>query len=151
MAYISAEEVKSIRNAVKKAFPAFKFSVTRDHSSGVIVRLTAGPLEFSEKRFEVNTHYIAEHYRDRPEMLKLFQGILEIMHSIKKPHYYETGDYGTQPDYYGYIQVGSWDKAYIFNGEPEKLMATRPEHTRPGMAALVETEGSAGFEGDSFV
>ena len=31
MAYLSAEDVKHIRVALKKEFPQYKFSVTRDH------------------------------------------------------------------------------------------------------------------------
>ena len=31
MAYISVEDVKMIRNALKKEMPQYKFSVVRDH------------------------------------------------------------------------------------------------------------------------
>ena len=35
MAYINAEDVNHIRVALKKEFPQYKFSVTRDHHLGV--------------------------------------------------------------------------------------------------------------------
>ena len=43
MAYISAEDVKHIRVALKKEFPQYKFSVTRDHHLGVNVNFMNGP------------------------------------------------------------------------------------------------------------
>ena len=39
MAYLSAEDVKHIRVALKKEFPQYKFSVTRDHWLGVNLSL----------------------------------------------------------------------------------------------------------------
>lgn len=73
MAYISAEEVKQIRQAVKKALPAFKVSVTRDHHSGVIVALQAGPVDFGTAYTQINTYHFTSHYADRPAALDVPQ------------------------------------------------------------------------------
>jgi len=54
MAYISAEDVKHIRVALKKEFPQYKFSVTRDHHLGVNVNFMNGP-RFAE--FETRDRY----------------------------------------------------------------------------------------------
>ena len=43
MAYLSAEDVKHIRVALKKEFPQYKFSVTRDHHLGVNINFMKGP------------------------------------------------------------------------------------------------------------
>ena len=39
MAFISAEDVKHIRNELKKELPQYKFSVVRDHHSSVTISL----------------------------------------------------------------------------------------------------------------
>ena len=44
MAYISAEDVKAIRTALKEEFgKTYKFGVKRDHSSGVRITFKEGP------------------------------------------------------------------------------------------------------------
>ena len=39
MAYISTDDVKHIRNELKKELPQYKFSVVRDHHSSVTISL----------------------------------------------------------------------------------------------------------------
>ena len=43
MAYISTEDVKHIRNTLKKELPQYKFSVVRDHHSSFSINLMKGP------------------------------------------------------------------------------------------------------------
>ena len=43
MAYISVEDVKMIRNALKKEMPQYNFSVVRDHHSSVTISMMKGP------------------------------------------------------------------------------------------------------------
>ena len=43
MAYISTDDVKHIRNELKKELPQYKFSVVRDHHSSVSIALMKGP------------------------------------------------------------------------------------------------------------
>ena len=43
MAYINAQDVNHIRVALKKEFPQYKFSVTRDHHLGVNINFMKGP------------------------------------------------------------------------------------------------------------
>ena len=42
MAYISTEEVKHIRNALKAEMPEYKFSVTKDDHHGVRIAFMEG-------------------------------------------------------------------------------------------------------------
>ena len=42
MGYISVEDVKMIRNALKKEMPQYKFSVVRDHHSSVTISMMKG-------------------------------------------------------------------------------------------------------------
>ena len=57
MAYISTEDVKHIRNTLKKELPQFKFSVVRDHHSSVSIDLMKGP---AFKDWEYNDRYTGE-------------------------------------------------------------------------------------------
>ena len=44
MAYIKTEQVKSIRDQIKAAYPRYKWSITRRHSSTVVIILQASDL-----------------------------------------------------------------------------------------------------------
>ena len=46
MAYISTQEVKEIRNNLKKEFPNLKFSVKREHFSKIVVSIIEGNIDF---------------------------------------------------------------------------------------------------------
>ncbi len=46
MAYISTQEVKEIRENLKKEFPTLKFSVKREHYSKVVVSILHGDIDF---------------------------------------------------------------------------------------------------------
>ena len=92
----TTERVRTIRNELKNALPAYKFSVTKRHWNGVSIVILAGPAKLTEKDYEqVNVYYIDE----QPE------GVT----------YRETGDYGTQPDFYVNIRIGDYGKPYIHN------------------------------------
>ena len=62
MAYITTEEVRAIRNALKEAFPKYRFSVKKQHHSKVDVDVIKGPAfekftqwdRYQEKEVEVN-------------------------------------------------------------------------------------------------
>ena len=56
MAYLSAEDVKHIRVALKKEFPQYKFSVTRDHWLGVNINFMKGPRFAEFEYFDRYTH-----------------------------------------------------------------------------------------------
>ena len=133
MAYINAEQVKSIRLALKAAFPEYRFSVKKRHHSEVAVTVTKGPA------FEVQT--VWHHGQDQTVDLNGDDG-----HSINHYHTHWYGKYQTffdrivtiiktapfiagtadelwfdksdsQSDYfhtayYMSVGVGAWDKAY---------------------------------------
>ena len=61
MAYINAEDVNHIRVALKKEFPQYKFSVTRDHHLGVNINFMKGP-RFAE--YEYFDRYSGEMKKD---------------------------------------------------------------------------------------
>lgn len=56
MAYISTDDVKHIRNTLKKELPQFKFSVVRDHHSSVTIALMKGALPSKTMSTLIGTH-----------------------------------------------------------------------------------------------
>ena len=108
----TTERVKTIRNELKNSLPAYKFSVTKRHWNGVNIVILSGPAKLTEQNYEdVNTWYIY----DQPEGVK--KNVLNIVNSIASEGviYRETGDYGTQPDFYVHIKIGDFNKPYIHN------------------------------------
>ena len=136
MAYINAEEVKAIRNALKKKFPEYKFSVTKDNGGlNVNVAIMEGPafkaeeeryhqvwdkyvtVDLNEGHHQINTHWLKDHY---PNNAKFFQQIVEIIKTA--PYYAGVGDlWFDESDamtdyfhtaYYFHVEVGKWNKPF---------------------------------------
>lgn len=109
MGYITSERVKEIRNELKTLFPAFKFSITREHYSTVHIAIIEAPFSMTEKEYEtVNIYHISS--RENSPAKDVLEKVLSIAQSGVK--YYETGDYGTQPSFYVDITIGKWDKPF---------------------------------------
>jgi aconitase B len=119
MAYISAEEVKEIRNNLKAAFPAkdgYKFSVTRQHGTEVSVSIMEAPIESKDSYVQVNHYYIDNHYEDQPEWKEFLNKVSEIVHE----KHWDKSD--LQSDYfhcafYVSINIGKWDRPFICSKE----------------------------------
>ena len=111
MPYISTEEVKTIREALKKALPEFKLGVRRDNYSSVIVTVKKGPLDLSATP-GINPYY----WRDQVEDAGKKDLLDKIFTTIDATHPKVTesfdGDYGNIPNYYLHVQIGSWDQPY---------------------------------------
>ena len=133
MAYLSAEDVNHIRVALKKEFPQYKFSVTRDHHLGVMIAFMKGP-RFAEyeyfdrysgemKKDNLDGHHQINHFHLESfygkENAEILGKVSEIAHTApglaggKK--YYNNND--IQSDYfdvayYVSISVGKWNKEY---------------------------------------
>ncbi len=115
MPYITKEEVKEIRNNLKKALPEFKLSVTMRHHSVVCVSLMKGPaIEGINKEYEsINQFWYEKTFKDHPKTVELFKTIMNTINDSKsqKEVTYD-GDYGSVPNFYIDINVGKWDKPY---------------------------------------
>ena len=110
MPYISSEKVKEKRNALKKAFPDVKFSVTLTHCS--IIKVVILEAKFDRASEEsVNQFYIKEHYEKEPEVRDF---LLKVKKIVNEGNYIESedGDYGSIPSFYISISFGKWDKPY---------------------------------------
>lgn len=120
MAYISKEEVKNIRQNLKKEFPQIKFSVVTQNYSTVQVSI----MESKEKDFSVLTN--EDNYtqlnpyngiEDNHPLSKDIDKMIEIM---KGENWYDKSDSMTDyfdTAYYLNLHIGKWDKPYQFKGE----------------------------------
>ena len=133
MAYINAEDVKAIREALKAEFgKTYKFGVRRDHGSGVRITFKSGPAfekitvydryDHCDKELDINNytqinHYHTHNYGERNA--EILEKVSEIAHTAPGmaggKTYYCNDD--TQSDYfdrayYVSINVGDWDKPY---------------------------------------
>lgn len=115
MPYISKEEVKEIRNRLKKELPQLKFSVVNQDNSCVCISIMEGNIPFENLRGyeQVNQYYINENYKNS-EWLAPLTKINKIASEKVKIVSYDT-DYGNWPNYYVNISIGKWDKPYKLN------------------------------------
>lgn len=115
MPYLSSDLVSEIRSEIRKTFPKFKISVTREHHSTVRVVIKSGPIPMTTHPAgyeHVNNYYIKDHYADTPEVCKVLTRINDIV-SKSKCIEHVCSDYGSIPNYYVSINIGKWDSPYI--------------------------------------
>lgn len=114
MSYIASETVKEKRKAIKKAFPTWKFSITRKHHSTISVSILEADIKLTDKPNEsVNHFYIKDHYKDKPEIAEALQKIADIMMEGKETMYHDA-DYGNVPNFYVHLNIGEWDKPFVY-------------------------------------
>lgn len=114
MAYITKEEVKNVRELLKKKFPKFKFSVSGGNSLSLNVSIMSGPEDFSEvlgqwKNIQLNEYHLYQYGRFE----KLFSAIFDVM---KSQNWFDESDPMTDyfhTAYYMRLSIGKWDKPYV--------------------------------------
>ena len=120
MPYITKDQVKAKRAALKAALPAYKLSVTTEHYSGIKVAIMAGPTDFGTEYTQLNPYinYREERYNSSTgewESNPHIQDVLDIVMPILNEGMgegFEDSDYGHIPDYYTWVHIGKWDKPY---------------------------------------
>ena len=140
MAYISTEEVKAVRVALKERFKnKLKFSVRREHYSSLNVSIVSGEINFFDGSLNRKDKYhpdavghvfdgheqINEYYPEyygKHEML-----IAEIINIMKTAPanvkggraWYDNSDAMVDyfdTAYYTHLNIGKWNKPYEFTG-----------------------------------
>ena len=121
MPYITKEQVKAKRDALKKALPNYKLSVTTEHYSGIKVAIMSGPSDFHGTTYEQLNPYrdYREELWDRdledavsyPEIANIMDIIMPILNEGMGEGF-EDSDYGHVPSYYTWVHIGKWDKPY---------------------------------------
>lgn len=113
MPYISTETVKEIREKIKQEFKDYKFSITREHSSSVIIAILSSSHDFGVDYEQVNEFYIDRDYQDKPAQAKFLNRLLEICKEAKAQVIVnKDSDYGDWPNYYISLHIGKYDKPY---------------------------------------
>ena len=112
MAYISKEQVKSVRDNLK-SFKGYKFSVTRSHYSSINVAILSAPYELRDditrEHEQVNQYHIDS--RDNIEAIDFLNSVYDIVNAGN----YNNSD--VQSDYfdvgfYVNISIGRYDKPF---------------------------------------
>lgn len=120
MPYITKDQVSQKRKELKAALPNYKLSITTEHYSGIKVAVMAGPTDFGTEYAQLNPHHdyrgetwnrYTEEYDSNPPIQDLLDVIMPILNEGKGAST-EDGDYGMIPDYYTWVHIGKWDKAY---------------------------------------
>jgi len=128
MAYISAEDVKAIREELKAEFPKFKFGVRKGSGSlSVDVTIKQASFAFADQ-FEkqgreyaqVNQYWIKDHFSNAEEREFILK-VNEIMHNApgrRDPSraYFDESDAMTDyfhTAFYTHLQIGSWNQPYV--------------------------------------
>lgn len=130
MPYLSTQEVKTIRENLKKEFPSFRFSVTRSNHSGVTVVILAAPFNMITQEGatheSVNQYYLEDHYKDTPQIRDTLFAIHKIMDNGNKI-ISEDGDYGSIPKFYTTLRIGDYDKPFKIVEREVKEQVTKLE------------------------
>ena len=120
MPYITKDQVRAKRAALKAALPAYKLSVTTEHYSGIKVAIMAGPTDFGTEYTQLNPYidYREARYNSNTDTWDSnphIQDVLDIVMPILnegKGEGFQDSDYGHVPDYYTWVHIGKWDKPY---------------------------------------
>lgn len=123
MAYIKTEQVKSIREQIKAAYPRYKWSVTRRHSSTVVIVLQESDLPYDNLHVQVNPYWLKESEKLTTKAKLIFQRVLQICNSVERCYNRAAGDVGADygdNSYFIDLDIGLWDKPHkiIEHGQP---------------------------------
>jgi hypothetical protein len=143
MAYIRTEQVKSIRDQIKKAYPKYKWSVSRRHHSTVVIILQESDLPFDNVHQDINPYWFKESEKLNTKTKMVVQHVLEICNSVERCYDRNAGDVGADygdNTYFIDIDIGQWDK-------PHKIIeALGPRHPNAIVGkVLTITEVDAGW------
>jgi len=111
MSYISTEEVKNIRETLKKEFPQIKFSVTCEHNSSVNICIMKSPFDLNTNHSSLNPYYPTKKYGE-----DFYNTLVRIIEIAKGQGWYDRSDIMTDyfdTAYYIDINIGKWNKPYI--------------------------------------
>ena len=117
MAFINKENVKQIREALKKEFPEIKFSVRKENFSSVYVSILKSPYDFSDLPFFRQDSYTNVNHFRVPDCVhrRLLEKILKVIKTGSDRKWFDKSD--SMTDYfhvafYIHLYVGHWEKGY---------------------------------------
>jgi len=117
MAYISSEDTKLIRAALKAKFPKVKFAVRKHHHTELRVVIKSAPfkIEVGDEGYkDINQYHVDRFY---PETEAAFyKEVLDIMNTAGTRENFDESDIMTDYFHVGYyisLSVGEWNKPFV--------------------------------------
>jgi hypothetical protein len=116
MAYISAEDTKLIRKALKAKFPKVKFAVRKNHFTELRVVIKSAPIKIEvgpEGTKDVNQYHL---HRYPENEAKFYEEVLHIMNTAGTRENFDESDSMTDYFHVGYyisLSVGEWNKPFV--------------------------------------
>ena len=125
MAYVTTTQVKQTREALKLAFPDFKFMVRRATGgrSSINVSIMSGPLDFDNPQGgkTVNPYHVGTHYE--PHVIPFLEAVIKVIKYGTERQWYDKSDAMTDyfdTAFYLDVEMGRWEKPYQ-KTDPRKL------------------------------
>lgn len=123
MPYISTEEVKAVRVALKKRFPSVKFSVIKEHYSSINIVILESDIDFTAtnkytreqyQAEQINKWTIEDDFHQNKAAREFLLEVFEIATTINPVHIVNADtDYGDWPNYYLNVRIGKWNRPYV--------------------------------------
>jgi hypothetical protein len=116
MAYISTEQVASIRKQIKSSFPGYKISIKRENYSKVNIDILQAPIELrwdaNREHVTVNNYWIEDTYKHMPDAMAVLKKILDIANAGNFDHSDISTDYH-HVGHYVDLSIGNWEKPFV--------------------------------------
>ncbi len=126
MAYLSKTQVKETREALKVAFPDFKFLVRRGNGGGgsINVSIMSGPVDFGELDMpkQVNPYHVGTFFEDH--QVKFLEAVIKVIKYGTSRQWYDRSDAMTDyfdTAFYLDVEIGRWGKGPYQKTDPRKL------------------------------
>ncbi len=115
MAYLSKTQVKETRDALKVAFPDFKFMVRKSHAGGssINVSIMSGPVDFGDLDMPkaINSYHIGSFFEG--QQVKFLEAVTKVIKYGTSRQWYDNSDAMTDyfdTAFYLDVELGRWNK-----------------------------------------
>ena len=115
MAYLNKDQVKQTREALKVAFPDFKFMVRRSNggSGSINVSIMSGPVDFGDLDMPkaVNPYHIGTFFEDH--QVRFLEAVVKVIKYGTDRQWYDRSDAMTDyfdTAFYLDVELGRWGK-----------------------------------------
>lgn len=128
MAYLSKDQVKQTREALKVAFPDFKFMVRKGNggSGSINVSIMSGPIDFGDFDMPkaVNPYHVGSFFEGK--QVRFLEAVIKVIKYGTDRQWYDNSDAMTDyfdTAFYLDVELGRWGKGpqpYV-KTDPRKL------------------------------
>ena len=125
MAYLNKDQVKQTREALKVAFPDFKFMVRKGNggSGSINVSIMSGPIDFGDFDMPkaVNPYHVGTFFEGK--QVRFLEAVIKVIKYGTDRQWYDNSDAMTDyfdTAFYLDVEIGRWQKPYQ-KTDPRKL------------------------------